>query len=114
MMHSTGLNSTVEIDNKQENSLQNTQQATLNSYFNFSLLPNPNNGIFTIDIESESETICEIVLLDVAGKEIYKNVGRISAGLNSKRIDNKFEKGIYFVNIRTDLGDNKTMRVIVD
>lgn len=115
MMHSTSLNNEAqEVASEQKQSLFNTQSISVNSYFNFNLSPNPNNGLFTIDIESENETLCEIIVLDVTGKEIYKDVCRVSAGINSKRLDDKLEKGIYFVNIRTELGDNKTMRVIVN
>jgi hypothetical protein len=115
MMHSTSLYDDIEGGaDEQIQNLFNTQSNAINSYFNFNLTPNPNNGLFTIDIESENETLCEIIVLDVTGKEIYKDVCRVSAGINSKRLDDKLEKGIYFVNIRTELGDNKTMRVIVN
>ena len=65
-----------------------------------SMFPNPNNGIFTLKMNSASDAKVMVRILNVEGKTIYNKKLKPSGGLCTQEIDISVEgKGIYFLNI---------------
>ena len=80
--------------------------------FNFSVFPNPSNGIFTIAIEGINNTQIELSVMDVSGKVVYaqsiaSNSSKLIVPMNISNV----EEGVYFVRING--GKAITRRVIV-
>ena len=80
--------------------------------FNFSVFPNPSNGIFTIAIEGINNTQIELSVMDVSGKVVYaqsiaSNSSKLIVPMNISNV----EEGVYFVRINE--GKAITRRVIV-
>lgn len=74
---------------------------------NISILPNPNNGIFTIS-NLEKESFIEIY--DVLGKKVHEQI------INNNQLISmeKVSKGIYFAKIKSDDKVYKTEKIIVE
>jgi len=65
------------------------------------MYPNPNNGEFTIQINSLTNGIYEISVVDLVGKELYKLEMNCNVGDNIQKLNlQKLEKGIYLVHLR--------------
>lgn len=65
-----------------------------------SMFPNPNNGIFTLKLQGESDAKVNVRILNVEGKTIYNEKLKPSGGLCTQEIDISGEgKGMYFLNI---------------
>lgn len=64
------------------------------------LFPNPNNGTFTVRFTTESKAPTTIWVIDVSGKEVYREVIQDFNGRYDNRIDiSNQAKGTYFLNI---------------
>jgi hypothetical protein len=64
----------------------------------FSILPNPNNGSFEINITSDKNTIYHLSIYNVAGQEISSEDVNIQKGKNNKLMHlTAIEKGMYFI-----------------
>jgi len=64
------------------------------------LFPNPNNGTFTLQFTSERKMPTQITVIDVTGKEVYREEVSDFNGRYDKRIDlPNVGKGNYFLNI---------------
>lgn len=64
------------------------------------LFPNPNNGTFTLRFTSERKMPTQITIIDVTGKEIYREEVNDFNGRYDKRIElPNVGKGNYFLNI---------------
>ena len=65
------------------------------------MYPNPNNGEFTIQINSLTNDVYEISVVDLVGKELYKLEMNCNVGDNIQKLNlQKLEKGIYLVHLR--------------
>lgn len=65
-----------------------------------SMFPNPNNGVFTLKLQGESDAKVNVRVLNVEGKTIYNQKLKPSGGLCTQEIDiSKEGKGMYFLNI---------------
>ena len=92
-----------------------TQTVTLNSESfgleNFSLYPNPNNGNFTIQFNSNSGNEIKVNVHDIRGREIfnksYDNNGFFNENL---QLDN-VQSGVYLVTVED--GSRKEVKKIV-
>ncbi|MFN7015019.1 MAG: T9SS type A sorting domain-containing protein, partial [Bacteroidia bacterium] len=83
------------------------KEEEMNNYI--SLYPNPNNGIFFIDVISQSNSI-EINLVDVTGKVIYSEIVN-SGNIARKQLDLKTQPaGIYMLVVKSD-NITKTLRL---
>lgn len=77
---------------------------------NFTVYPNPTNGIFTIDFTKELSN-ATIQIVDLQGKVCYSNV--LETAVSSKTIDaNHLENGVYILSIHTDDVYSKTQIVV--
>ena len=79
---------------------------------NFALYPNPNNGSFTVQFNSTSNSKIDIAVHDIRGRKIldkeYSNTGMFSQNL---QLDNA-EAGIYLVSI-TDGAKKVVKRIVI-
>jgi hypothetical protein len=81
------------------------------AFTNFRLFPNPNNGSFTIQFESQTTNEIAVAIHDVRGRSIlekrFNNSGLFSQNISLSPI----QKGIYLVTIKD--GDRKMVKKIV-
>lgn len=83
-------------------------QGSLNVY------PNPTNGRFWIDYESESDGSLSVVVFDYTGRSVLENTTEILTGLNKIRLDLSAQPtGIYVVRMISG-GTISTSRVVVE
>lgn len=82
--------------------------------FKVKILPNPNNGNFELNIESDKESFCELTMFDITGKIIYIEKFSISSGNNVKLFSKNIDKAVYIVNIKNEFGDNKNIKLIIE
>lgn len=81
---------------------------------NVILYPNPNNGSFTIEVSSEQmELNTELIITDITGKIIHKDVIDISEGKTNIPIELNLNKGIYNVNL-INKHNNKVIKMMVN
>ena len=86
----------------------------------FKAYPNPFNAKITFEISASKNTIGELIIFDISGKEIksIKNVN-IQSGINNMfwdgRDDNGFvaPTGIYFLSFKSDLGRHNQKIILV-
>ena len=82
-----------------------------NSLANFTLFPNPNNGNFTVQFDSNSNNDIAISVHDMRGRlilnNIYNNTGLFSQNV---QLDN-IQAGVYLVTVQD--GDRKVVKRIV-
>jgi len=90
-----------------------TLQLLANSKFefdNFALYPNPNNGNFTVQLNSDSKNKISIEVFDIRGRKImakeYSNTGFFNQNIEL----DKAQSGIYMVSISD--GTKKTVKKI--
>jgi len=88
---------------------QTTSIEELSSNFNFSITPNPSNGIFTIEIDylGYDKPYCEIY--NIIGEKVFET--NLIEKRNSINLNN-FNKGIYYVTIKIG-NDFKTHKISI-
>ena len=84
-----------------------------NSFENFSLFPNPNNGSFTVKFNSNVTEDVAIIITDIRGREIYqksyKSNGKFDENINL----NGIQAGVYLVSITSSESGHVTKKIIV-
>ena len=92
------------------------QQLT-NNGTQFTLLPNPNNGLFTIEgsLKDNTSGHVNIMITDMLGRNVYKNVFELQNGNLNQQIvlGCQVASGIYMVNI-TSGEEHFVFRIVVD
>lgn len=79
---------------------------------NFVVYPNPNNGSFTVEFNSESQNNVNIMVHDIRGRVVYNNTFA-NSGLYSGNINlNNAEQGIYLVTVQ-DGSRKETKKIVV-
>ena len=80
-----------------------TKVENLELGFDFSIFPNPNNGLFYLKIESEREQDFEINIIDVNGKNIDRFFLKSAKGNTIQVVDNQhFASGVYYLKIKNE------------
>lgn len=65
------------------------------------IYPNPSDGVFTVQINSLNNTLYELSIVDLLGKELYKETINCNAGSTTQKLNlQHLEKGIYLVHVR--------------
>ncbi|RKE99021.1 putative secreted protein (Por secretion system target) [Ichthyenterobacterium magnum] len=82
-----------------------------NDFDTFSIFPNPNDGSFTIKLNSLSTNDIVVNVYDIRGRAIYNNVYKNTSSFNQNIDLTTVQSGIYLVKV-TD-GERKTTRKIV-
>ena len=82
-----------------------------NSFQDFSLFPNPNNGQFTIKFTADSSEATNMLVADISGRLVYEKSFE-STTLFDQNIDVNFlQKGVYLVSVVN--GSNKITKKII-
>ncbi|WP_339838976.1 reprolysin-like metallopeptidase [uncultured Flavobacterium sp.] len=77
----------------------------------FSLYPNPNNGNFTVQFNSESTNNINISVHDLRGREVYSNAYKNNGLFNQTLNLNNIMSGIYLVTVQD--GSRKEVKKII-
>ena len=76
------------------------------------ILPNPNNGIFTVNLKTNSETTATLKIVSFIGKELFsKEIVPVNGIINYRIDQSTLPNGIYFVTIKQ--GDNRYARKVL-
>lgn len=87
-----------------------------NSEMNFTVFPNPNNGIYTAEIGESyyEEKIMDVEIINSVGQVIFCEELEKTNGKFIKRIDiSNYAKGIYLIKIIRNSDDNLMKKIIV-
>lgn len=80
-------------------------------FASFNVYPNPNDGVFTVDVVNSTATNLEITLMNVQGQVVYQN--RVSnVQKHQEVIDNNLSKGLYFLTVNNGK-EVKVSKIIV-
>jgi len=67
------------------------------------IYPNPSNGMFTVAINSASNSSYQLKVFDLTGRNVYEVQGECASGDNQVALNLSYlNKGIYMVSIRKD------------
>ena len=82
------------------------------SDFELSIYPNPNSGIFTVNISSNSPSDLTISVINLFGKEVYNATNKIVENYTKEIKLSQLAAGIYYLqaNFR---GNRKAFKLIV-
>jgi subtilisin-like proprotein convertase family protein len=80
---------------------------------NFAIFPNPNNGEFTIKLNSNSGSDIKVDVLDIRGRRIFNNVYTNTGDFNETISLNSVQSGMYLVSVN-DGNKKVTRRIIVE
>ncbi len=69
-----------------------------------SVLPNPNNGQFTVNVNAGNRVNGEMVVVDITGRIVYSQKLDVVGLYNTSLDITKFSKGLYTVQLRTAEG----------
>ena len=77
------------------------------------ILPNPNHGVFTLQIISPREKNHSVVIQNQAGSLIHRQTVMVSSGINNTTIDLRgFKAGVYLLTVTSD-GTSVTGKVVI-
>ena len=80
---------------------------------NLAVYPNPNSGVFEIQLKAENSESLELQLTDIVGRIIYKEKPTVINKNYSKNIDvSGISKGIYFLNF-SNSNQHLTKKIVV-
>lgn len=82
-----------------------------NNLKNFVIYPNPNNGNFNIQFESNSGNEIKINIYDISGRVIFEKMYQNTGAFNQNLRLNNIQAGTYLVNVQD--GENKTTKRII-
>ena len=87
----------VETEIEEEIEIDNPNQLEFQS---MDLYPNPNNGTFTLNFQTDSKEAITVQVLSIQGKEVFREEIKDFSGSYTKKIDiTNQAKGVYFLNI---------------
>jgi Zn-dependent metalloprotease/uncharacterized protein YjdB len=90
---------------------------SVNNHNSIELLPNPNNGAFTLKgkLNGASEEKVNIIVSDVLGQKVYQSDASVLNGILNEKImlDNVLANGMYTVTVTTGAG-SVVFRMILD
>lgn len=79
------------------------------------IYPNPNEGHFTIALESTTSKQLKILLTDQLGRTVYKQRETVQEGLNQLKVETtKLTNGVYFVQLIDELGVGQQQKIIIE
>jgi hypothetical protein len=66
------------------------------------IFPNPSDGMVTLKFNSTENQNCELMIIDITGREVIHQQIKTSSGINENTVDiSNLVKGIYLVKLRT-------------
>ncbi|MBN8641343.1 MAG: T9SS type A sorting domain-containing protein [Flavobacteriales bacterium] len=91
---------------------QGTLASQENTFSDFGIFPNPNNGEFTIKLNSDSGEKIKVTVFDVRGRAVFQRDFNSASSFEQQiQLDN-IESGMYLVNV-TDGEKQTTKKIIV-
>ncbi|MCG2612170.1 M12 family metallo-peptidase [Flavobacterium sp. SM15] len=78
---------------------------------NFSIYPNPNNGNFTVQFDSQSSNTIKVGVHDLRGRLVFEKDYQNTGAFNQNLQLNNVQSGIYMVTVQD--GDKKEVKKIV-
>ncbi|MCP4439436.1 MAG: T9SS type A sorting domain-containing protein [Aureispira sp.] len=79
------------------------------------IFPIPNNGVFTIRLESTSAKNLSIQLWDQLGRRVYETEKSVNRGINQLEIQTiKLSNGVYYLQLRDEYGLGKQQKMIIE
>ncbi len=102
----------VEVD--LDNSSQSSEIAKINTLtdLNVSILPNPNNGNFTVQIQGNPENTV-IAVVNTLGQTVYEKTEEISSNFSREMNFSSFSKGIYYLSVKNST-EHKIVKIILE
>jgi len=79
---------------------------------NFSIFPNPNNGEFTVKLNSTSNNNIEISVYDMRGRSLFNNSYKNTSAINQTINLNHVQSGMYLVKV-SDGTRSATKKIII-
>ncbi|MEO8235367.1 MAG: T9SS type A sorting domain-containing protein [Flavobacterium sp.] len=80
-------------------------------FTNFSLYPNPNNGVFNVKFTSTTSNDIKVNVHDIRGRQVYEKSFSNNGAFNQNINLGKVQAGVYIVSVID--GDQKTVKRIV-
>jgi hypothetical protein len=91
--------------------LSNRVQNSIASSTEFSVNPNPNNGLFTVNISTKQAVTYNLNVRNMLGQEVYTDLITVN-GTSTEQMDlTQFNKGVYFVTLEN--GAEKLLKKVV-
>jgi len=79
----------------------------------FAIFPNPNNGEFTVKLNSNSGNEISIDVYDIRGRRIFNNAYDNGSDFNQTVKLNNVQSGLYLVTVK-DGNRNITKKIVVE
>jgi hypothetical protein len=77
------------------------------------VFPNPTNSILNIEMMAENAEPVVLILTDISGKTVLRNILQTSEGLNTSVLDlSGYAKGVYTLRFRSETL-NKQIKVVL-
>jgi len=81
---------------------------------NISIYPNPNNGAFSVNFDSQDAQEVNFKLLDLTGRSIVERTYQATSGKNEVQFElNGYASGVYMLHIVLN-GETKVIKVVVE
>lgn len=92
----------------------NSPTVSLNNFDlpNFKLYPNPNQGSFFIEFDSDTEQNIQLYIFDLKGKEVFNQTIENTKRIHEKITPNTLMPGVYILKIK-DKTKSKTEKILV-
>ncbi|RLD29233.1 MAG: peptidase, partial [Bacteroidetes bacterium] len=84
-----------------------------NVFENFNIWPNPNNGEFTVKLNSNSSDTIKINIYDIRGRQVFNNSYNNTSNFNEVINLGNVQSGIYLLNV-SDGFRSTTKKIVVD
>jgi len=79
------------------------------SIVDFSIFPNPSNGLFSVELNSSIESQIEMSIQDISGSIVYKTI--LSEDFQTFDLKNELSNGVYLVTLNGI--SNKTFKLVI-
>jgi parallel beta-helix repeat protein len=87
----------------------NVDRATIK---NLDVFPNPNQGKFSLSIESQETTTSTIKIYNVIGYEVFSTQAKLNIGQNTIEVESALPQGVYLMLV-SDQGVNRVKRFVI-
>jgi hypothetical protein len=91
----------------------NTDVNERDNNLNFAIYPNPNKGVFKVQLDLQNTANIELEVKSILGKSVYKEEIN-NSGMINKSLDLSYlKKGIYFISITDDSNSISTKKITI-
>ncbi len=79
----------------------------------FSVFPNPNNGVFTVKLSSNTSTNITMNLYDLRGRLVHESIHESAANFSKKLDLSSLQSGVYLLKV-SDRGRSANKKIIIE